>query len=69
MKKNMKIIVKFYLTFGIIAIGILAFVIFSRISNKDVFSRYESVIESYDAAGANLAKVNACYLKIGRAHV
>lgn len=64
MKKNMKIIVKFYLTFGIIAIGILAFVIFSRISNKDVFSRYESVIESYDAAGANLAKVNACYLRI-----
>lgn len=64
MKKNMKIVLKFYLTFGIIGIGILAFVIFSRISNKDVFSRYESVIESYDAAGANLAKVDACYLRI-----
>ncbi len=64
MKRNIGIVWKLYLTFGIMGIGILTFLIFTRFSSKDVFNRYETVIEKYDAAGANLAKVEACYLRI-----
>ena len=64
MKRNIGIVWKLYLTFGIMGIGILTFLIFTRFSSKDVFNRYETVIEKYDAAGANLAKVEACYLRV-----
>lgn len=64
MKKNMKISTKFYLTFTIIGIAVLLFIFVSRIQSQKVYEKYENVISTYDAVGADLAKVDALYLKI-----
>lgn len=61
MKKDLKISTKLYIAFIGIAILILVFNTYQSLSNRNVISQYETVIGTYDAASAYLAKANVKY--------
>lgn len=63
--KNLKVTTKLYLSFIGVAVVVLFFVLFNSIQHRNVTSKYEEVISTYDAANTYIAKANADYMAIG----